>query len=409
MLERYLCLGGVELANAARTLSYLANRPNPCLATIPDPDGCRCPEWDEGAVYSLPELDDAPWYDPRVPESADVLGVWIEDIAMSAGHQRSSTRGQHGSSLGAPRLGGREVMVVGWVYTASPAATAYARSWLYEALNGGSCAGCDLPDLEVMLHCGCPEGTATPGARTLRRVGLREWDPNLDPEFPKTCGFKFSALLEAESPELFGDPIPVADLGLWRPEGERVCNVCVPCPQDEQVVPCACGPELPPLRTVETPDEATLWCEPMWQARHSFSVPAPPWWRTGTLVVRVEGGAWPGQPSRPGVANLRLRAWPKPPGVEDPAELVCQEPCLSVEIGCVPAGGVLVLDGRARTAQVTCGGVTSSAWPVLSSGGGRFRWPHLECRELLVAVEADAYQTAPDARLAVELVYVDRA
>lgn len=411
MIEPWLCLGGIEIANPCRTLSYLRNLGNACQPAAPPMDGC-CPDWlpegeDGPGAYSTPAADDAPWYDPGVPESADVLGVWIEEIRLGAAWSRSRAEGLSSTTLGRGRLGGREIVVVGWLYARTAAATAYGRAWLFEALAGGCEEECDLPDARVYLHCGCD--AASPPERTLRRVGLVAFDPDIEPAFPRACGLKFEATLVAEVGSLFADPVTIADLDLWRPEDERVCNVCVPCPQETAVAPCDCGDRLPAPRVVETPDEASLWCEPTWQSRHTLTVPAPDWWRTGTLVVTVDAGRFPGEPARPGISNLRLRAWPKPPGVEDPAALVCVEPCLSIEVGCIPADGRLVIDGRAREATIECTGQVVPAWPWLSSGGGRLQWPDVSCSDLLVAVEADGWNTSPSAHLLVELVQVDRS
>lgn len=406
MLERYLCVGGIEVANPCRTLTYMRARPSACTPEPPSMVGC-CEDWtDDEAPFSTPEADDAPWYDPGVPESADVLGVWIEAMSISSPWSRSRTDGLRGTTLGRGRMTGRELQVDGWVYTRSAAATAYARSWLFEALAGICDESCSMPDATVYLHCGCDD--ASPGARTLRRVGLVGFDPNIEPEFPRACGFKFSATLVSEVGELFGDPTPIADLDLWRPEEERVCNVCVPCPQELPVSPCDCGGRLPPLRTVSTPDEFSLWCEPAWQARHVLEVPAPPYWRAATLVARIEGGRWPDAPGREGLKNLRIRGWAALPGVEDPAQLVCVEPCFSIEVGCIPADGVITIDGTTRRATLTCGGQEVPAYPWLSSGGSRFLWPEVPCSGLLVSVEADGWNTSPTAHLGIDFVQVDR-
>jgi len=406
VLERYLCVGGIEIANPCRTLTYLRNLGNPCLVEPPSMAGC-CEDWLDDDPFTTPAADDAPWYDPGVPESADVLGVWIEQASLSSPWSRQRTDGLSGTTLGRGRMRGRELQVDGWLYARTPAATAYGRQWLFEALAGECADSCSMPDATIYLSCGC-EG-ADPGVRTMRRVGLIQFDPNVEPEFPRACGFKFSALITAEVGELFGDPDRVADLDLWRPEDERVCNVCVPCPQELPTAPCDCGGLLPPLRTVVTPDDASLWCEPAWQSRHVVQVPSPDWWRSGTLVVTVDGGRWPGDPGRVGLKNLRVRGWPQPPGITDPAAPACVEPCLSIEIGCVPPDGVMVIDGTTRRATLTCGGQEVPAYPWISSGGGRFLWPDVSCGGLLLSIEADGWNTSPTAHLAVDLVMVDRA
>lgn len=351
----------------------------------------------EGDAYTDPATDDAPWYDPAVPESADVLGVWIEEARLGVPWSREARQRIRGASLGPGRLGGRELQLSGWLYTRSAAATAYGRQWLFEALAGAPCGGsCDLPDAEIAVYCDGEGG----GFRTLKRVGLTAFDPEIEPEFPRTCGFKFEATVTAEIPELFlaaeamVEALPIAD-------AEAVCNLCHPCPEPA-ADPCACGALLDPVRVAPVPDPAASYCEPIEIRRSCVQLSPPHYWRDASAILRIRSGSGP-------LANLRIRAWPNPAALDDPDLFRCQDPCLSIEVGCVPAGAELVIDGTTRQATVICGAQALNGYAYLSSGGGqRFEWPDVSCHGLMLCVDADAANTAADAELDVDFVLRER-
>lgn len=365
------------------------------------------PQAEDPLVFETPALDDAPWYDPAVPESADVLGVWLEEVRLGVPWSRNATPAMRGASLGPGRFGGRELQLAGWVYTRSAAATAYARNWLFEVLAGAGCEdGCDLPDAQVALYCD-PERPDS-GARTLKRVGLTAFDPGIEPEFPRACGLKFEATLTAEVPDLFLEPDRVADVELEIDPETTVCTICSPCPEPVPA-PCACGGLGEPVRVVPQPDPAAVYCLPPEVSRFCSQVPAPHFWRDATAIIRVEAGTWPDDLARPGLANLRLRGWPNPAALTDPALFDCQEPCLDVEVGCIPPGSVLTIDGTTRSALLECGREELNGYAYLSSAGGRrFSWPDVSCYGLFVCVEADPANTAPGARLTIDFVLRER-
>lgn len=356
-------------------------------------------------TFTVPELDDAPWYDPAVPESADVLGVWIEEAQLSVPYERDARARQRGVSLSRGRLGGRELLLVGWLYARTEAATAYGRQWLFEALAGDSCDdACTLPDAQVWTHC--DREVRNGGRRTLRRVGLTSYDPEVEPEFPRSCGFKFEATLTAEVPELLLDPALVLSAEL---DGvEPVCNVCRPCPPATSG--CDCGGLDERLREVPQADPASAFCEPPAVMRTCHVIEPPNYWRDATAIVTVNAGTWPGDPTRPGLANLHLRAWPNPAGLDVfDASFDCQEPCLDVEVACIPAGSQLVIDGTTRQATLVCELQQRNGYAYLSSGGGRrFSWPDVSCHGLLLCAEADPLNTAPGSTISVEFVLRER-
>src|SRR5690606_20259608 len=84
---------GVERWNNERGGASRTGRPLPgipCLrpaTAVVNDCGCEtahCLYCDQGSgedgAYLSPELDDAPWYDPDIPESAEFAGLFVEDI-----------------------------------------------------------------------------------------------------------------------------------------------------------------------------------------------------------------------------------------------------------------------------------------------------------------------------------------
>lgn len=428
-LERFLCIDGVEVANPVRVLTYMANIGNSCLPA-PPPQPCPCPDWlpgsdvngvlladpadvltpddtDEGglqpaAKFTTPWDDDAPWYDPAVPESADVLGVWIEELRMATPYTRKSTSGQRGATLGRRRYQGREIQIAGWLYATSAAGTAYGRQWLGEALAGDECAG----ESEATVYTFCDPLRANAGKRTLKRVGLTAYDPEVEEEFPRVCGLKFAATLIAGVPELMHDPVQVLAIADVLDGAEEVCNLCSPCPDTTYVCTCDVVPTVP--RVVPAADPAAVFCQPILTARTTQVLPSPDMWRDATTIISVTSGAWP--VSAAGLSNLRLRAWPNPAGLSDASYFECQDPCLDVEVGCIPANGTLIIDGTTRTATVICGDVEHNGYAYLSSAGSKkFEWPDVSCDGLLLVIDADPYGTPTGTSLSIEYVTRERS
>lgn len=360
--------------------------------------------------FTNPTDDDAPWYDPNVEASADVLGVWLEQATLGTSHERQARGRRWGSTLGPTQHPGRELTLVGWVYTRTEAASAYARQWLYEALQGGLCSGgnCELPDAEVWTHCN-PE-VPDEGARTLKRVGLTGWNPELEPEFPKRCGFKFEAVLTAEVPHLVTAPFDTVEATLA--DGDELCLVCNPCPTPEPPA-LTCGCMDTPLREVPRGDVAACYCAPIQVWRTFVATETPRYWTDAVAIITVDVGD-PDTPGGEGLANLRIRGWVNPVGLTAPDDdgenpFECQTPCLDVEVGCVPPRSQLVIDGATRRATLHAEGMSTGAYGYLSSGGGqRLSWPEVSCHGLMLCVDADAQRTPANATVTVELVHRER-
>ena len=78
------------------------------------------------------------------------------------------------------------------------------------------------------------------------------------------------------------------------------------------------------------------------------------------------------------------------------------DPLAVFEVGSVPAGGTLVLDGQIGRATVECGGNCETSTSVWGTGGASPTWPAFACASICVCLETDALlEPAEDARLTI--------
>lgn len=366
-------------------------------------------------VYTDPETDAAPWFDPLDPRSKDVLGVWIDDISIGRPHTKSVQPRQHGGSLSATRYGAREITIGGRVYVRTRAAAHYAEQWLYEALVGSPCGdgGCTIPSLQLTQWYDPIDPEA--GVVYAHEVGLTDWQAVLDTTEPSDCFVSFTATLAAQVPWLTKAPRHVITQGLL--QSDPFCDhcgtgtesgACDETPAADILLACGCG-DTPPMPLLVQNSEC--YVRPIWVARHYVEVQSPKLWTDGALRISVQGGV-DGAPGAPSVKNLRFRVYhdPQQLGAAAGDTFICSaEPCADVSIGCVPYGSTLVIDGAKRRGWVELNDTERSADPYLSSNGGTVIWPEYACGSLLIAVDVDALQTTADSSFTIETVELQRA
>lgn len=182
----YACYGGTEIWNNCRTLTYIDTLlPNDGFQlSVQRGNGelcCGC--CDE--TYVSPALDEPPWYDAAVPESAGFFGIIPTEID-GLGRQpatRPSVTGINGTSIGRLNEAGREIDVVAIAYADSCEAMDYGLAWLQATLErdcgtaGFTWQGC------------CPTGDVSPSDldalnyRTIPCIAMTEgifteaWEP----------------------------------------------------------------------------------------------------------------------------------------------------------------------------------------------------------------------------------------
>lgn len=154
-LAGFVKLGGTELANDARTMSYIRAA---CLPGWEVPGDCECSAYNEGPYVGV-ATDPAPWYTISDSRSREFFGLILDDVRLLHPFSRNVTkRAGNGSALGPLRLGHRVVVLEGALVASTCEGMAYGQRWVNEVLRGRLCAaGCSPDDLCVALYCDLPD------------------------------------------------------------------------------------------------------------------------------------------------------------------------------------------------------------------------------------------------------------
>ena len=213
-LEPYMILGGVEIANSLRTLTYLARGlggfqwdvsteynvttgggysdtyADIYMADTFQPANlrCYCATLDPGTNFGSPSYDGAPWYDPAKPESDEFLGL-IPRITLLPVAARNLTRRAMGRGDIGPRIvGPRIIQVTGAIYAGSRAGMGYGERWLSRILAGDAAPGCAGDSLTVLPYC--KDDVDDDGLRELVPVGLIDGPTFSAPVVRATCQYQ---------------------------------------------------------------------------------------------------------------------------------------------------------------------------------------------------------------------------
>lgn len=238
----WLCFGGTEIANEARTLTYIRrglagrgwNVParHPLLTsenchdevtddayvdeyddvydgtgvTVCDPVDrldprnllCFCEDAvDAGEQFVDPATDEAPWYVAGRTESEEFLGVLPVSIVRRPSLSRPVTATTRGSLFGPLSLGSQFVEVTARLVASSDAGMAWGERWLLDALAAPSCD--DLAELQMILACGT-------GVRSLVNAGLVDTPVFSDEGDMPSCKLRTVSLqFASEAPWHFGE------------------------------------------------------------------------------------------------------------------------------------------------------------------------------------------------------------
>ncbi|MGW4731846.1 hypothetical protein ACWEQC_22230 [Streptomyces shenzhenensis] len=429
MLTDYMTLGGVEVANHARLAVYLET----VGSSLTSASVCRCDTLTAEAVgdlpYTTPAEDEAPWYDPDVPESKDFAGLLVLDVDGLDTHpvRRSVTNAvTGGGSFGPARPMPRTLTVTAVLLGATCCAVDYGLHWLAEVLTGcttGQCEG----DCLTLFNC-CPEEDedaatfAERHRRSLRRVALVD-GPTPTARHGNGCTrgacsngadvVTVEFVLSAATPWLYTDTVPILEVAppldtstgcvTWCLHGSEdgcggTCRLAA-CPDPTEA--CAdplCRPPAPPVPNM--PD--TCFCLPLAVERECYEVDLTgrPAWSVDVPVITIRA-------EDQDIRNLILTFYQRSAGDED---LTCEEmadlnrctPHSQYVVRYVPAGGALTLDGQVGRAMVECGGVCESSADVYGRDGLPVAFAPLSCATYCLCVESDvANPPSPNAVITV--------
>lgn len=466
-ITSYARLGSRELWNQARLKAYVGHGVRPPLTIMCN--GCTGLEEILPAIgedppvdgYQMPELDPAPWYDVNVPESKNLAGFLITSVTMSSPYSRTVTPGvANGWNLGRLAVNGRAIVVHGFIIAKTCCAAAFGQRYLTSVLgqpdcpadgncgHGDSCGTNDLTFLDCCPATGDEDGCLriSDGAGGteiyVRTPGPTEWDrassffrvmtgvgvtsgPEILSTRGKSCGscsngvlIEFEFTLATESPYLntLGETVFTSLAPETCEDDPEGCDVvwvpsldCDPTDPDNACADpadCADDPFCPAPSMPPTPRRSLVSCgctAPLRSERVCAEIDSIRRTGTSTLETSVHAGAGD-------LRNLVIRIWDNPNGVtcDDMTELPDCDACSTLLVSFVPADGALVVDGVNRRITLDCGGVVASAQKnVTDVDGAPFTFPVLSCNPLIVSVQFDCANTAPDASVTINRIDQD--
>lgn len=199
----YLCMGGVELANADRTATYIGNG-FAGGGFNPTPE-CGCDLLVDS--YYSPSSDPAPWYESTNAASEEFYGIVPERIEPLTVLGRTVAPGVEGGFVGPLRAKPRVLTFTGTMVASSDRGMNYGVRWLNEVLAGDRCYdGCAEDEVRVLPYCP-PSNDPDPSSayRRLLSTGITD-----GPTFTPLGGIEECKMIQvnfqlaAGQPYLFG-------------------------------------------------------------------------------------------------------------------------------------------------------------------------------------------------------------
>jgi len=441
-------LGGEEIVNDARTLSYLEAGYGPPGLKVNG--GCACPRIREliecdSLPYVSPIADPAPWYDSSVPESADFVGFLTTEFEGlgSTFTREPIDKITGGAVLGRLRAKPRTLTWRGFLFGRSDCAVRFGLSWLTAQLNGSGCVGCGGEDLDLMVCCPeltensasvcggtaivkpdiCPPFSEPDAFRTLKKVGLLE-GPVILSQRKIGCGSSScegdSVIIEIEfsllagNPYLHGCPVCLCSEASFPTSTDCLTDAiwvkvfdggdtsaCLPaeCPP---ALDCTrpVGDPCPPAALPDIPAfQDSCFCDPIAPVQFCCSIPADSFGQffEGAPVIEIYSGSAP-------MRATTIRFFDNPLGIDccDTASDPCLN-CDSLQIRLIPAFSTMTIDGTTRQVTVQCPGVVA---PILADHltVTPFAWPLLQCIDSCICIETEGIAVASDATVTVYVV-----
>lgn len=388
----WMAFDGTEVINSARLSAYLSV--TACSAGIPICVPCDdlVREVSDPPFFN-PVLDNAPWYDPAVPVSADFLGVGGVDIE---GLWMQPSQVVDGVTV-------RDMAVRVILAGRSEAAVSYGLAWLAMALQGSYCPSGSCIGGQMCVAVACPTPEAPDPVRTLMDVAALErpevvqiWQSG-DIRF-----WEVEFVLRSRNSGMFQDSQIELVFNAASSPIETV-NLLEAYEGCADVQPCATDPDCPRPLIPEVPQAPIDACYPVddFEAHRQIvsidGTSVPSWLELVPVITIRAGGA--------ALRNVTVRFYQNPLGL-DCGDLITVDPCTActdITVLFIPSGGETVIDGRNSRVQTTCLGGDVDVPALYGPGGRTFSWPSFSCGyglcvEVSVAVGAD-----DDAEILVDL------
>lgn len=400
MFSGFIQLGGEEIANAARTRAYVKNN----LPTFPLKSTENLGELTAvlgHAPYTSPAADNAPWYEPRRPETARFYGFYPLSIEGADSSTRTAAvlEGIHnGGTVAQSRHTTRQIRVRGVLIAKDQLALTAGAAWLAGALEAqncsdnltGSCGGAWLGLFAAPPAVGIwpTQSNERPGwayERNFVDVVCVE-GPTVIKDYHLTngdldCGGamrEVDFLLVAGTPFCYGPTSTLSTLYSKNLFGN------LSSPWDDNVLSCPAPPKTvildPSCPVVPPPPRPPVIPNPCVQNPTG-------WWRLTKVIDKSYVADWHPTVASIEIVNIgqadigqmRVRFYPNPFNYT----AVDLDPCgwcAEFILGYLPATKALTLDGVARQAWIGSAGdpVKVSASNLLfGTGGIPMSWPEL--------------------------------
>lgn len=176
----YLSFAEIEIVNEARLHAYATAMDFPPTCELE----CATLRTSlEHAVYTTPAADNAPWYDPAIPESADVAGFSLFSVTgLGSTISRPFIATNTGVSIGTVIPSPRQMVLRFGAHAKNECASDYAVQWLLKTLAGLNCNQPNYPRLpsrpcggdDMCFFSCCPTSPADVPTRlmTIFKAGL---------------------------------------------------------------------------------------------------------------------------------------------------------------------------------------------------------------------------------------------
>lgn len=385
-----VCFGCSDIVNNQRTQVYV----NWAQAQGKFDAGC-CPKVDftwcdeDDAEFTDPVTDEACWFDPNYPESADFLGVYVNDIdgLENDNYVRSiSPNLGDGTSFGRGALGGKTLTFDVILFATSCAGLEWGRRWLQRTLRGSGCnhatrgsGKCGTHELKIRTCCPTDTG-ADAGIRIFPRVALTVGVVRADGERrDKCCDVyqRFTFVISTSTAAAFGE-LEDACIDSMPDPANQICfdwDGCIP----DVTAGCNCTascdgtcPEAlfaPPVLVDDAP------CGPYEQVTNCCCISGSASSSIGSaMVMDLFAGSDSGDPGfmQSGATDVIVRFYPNPkmlpcPTTEEELELFqsVSEVCAEINACRIPAGATLRIDSRTGEALLICEGNTVPVYDIV--------------------------------------------
>lgn len=375
-----VCLGCSDIVNNQRTQAYIQwaqAQGKFDVKCCPSPYFSWCE--DDNAIFTDPVTDEACWFDPNFPESADFLGVYVNDLdgLENDTYTRSvSNNLSDGSSLGRGSLSGKTLTFDVVLFGTSCAGLEWGRRWLQRTLRGQACdhsgrgtGRCGTKELKIRACCPVPLG-ADDGIRIFPKAALTVGVTRADGDRRDACCDvyqRYTFVLTTTTNAAFSEPVD-ACVDVMPDSGDVYCFDWDSCDTVATSCRCsaACDGSCPDALFVSPTLINDYPCGPFERVTACCCIGGTASSSVGSaLILELFSGSDPSNASfnASGATDVLIDFYPNPkmlpcPTTQEELETfkAVSEPCAEVNICRIPPRASIKIDGRTGEALLICNG-----------------------------------------------------